>query len=132
MLCRTCRLPTAAVHHLDHGAKPKLGNAEALSVERRKIEELRACTQSDKVSGLLTELQPGANRTDVGDAIAVLFDLFGQERLMWGSDWPILTHVGEHLRWFEPVQHEFAGICSHALNSEMGENALRIYRRRLR
>jgi L-fuconolactonase len=116
---------------LDHGAKPKLGNGEAMAAWTRDIGELaQAPNVVCKVSGLLTELPSGGSRDDVIDAIHVLFDRFGPNRLLWGSDWPVLTLAGDYHDWFELAREVLAARQSSAVRAVMGDNALRIYRPR--
>jgi L-fuconolactonase len=118
---------------LDHAAKPRLGDADAMAAWARGIETLAALPNvTCKVSGLLTELQPGGTRDDVARAIGVLFDLFGASRLLWGSDWPVLTLAGDYQDWFELAREAIAAKDSSAVRAVMGENALRIYRPRRR
>ena len=120
---------------LDHAAKPRLGDADAMATWARGIEALAALPNvSCKISGLLTEVQPGGSKDDVARAIGVLFDLFGPQRLLWGSDWPVLTlsrcfaGAGDYTGWFELAREAIAAKDSGAVRAVMGGNALRIYR----
>ena len=80
---------------LDHGAKPKLGDAAAVAAWRADMAKLaRRPNVTCKLSGLLTELPPGGEAAQVRQAADILFDLFGAQRLIWGSDWPVLTLQG--------------------------------------
>ena len=116
---------------LDHGAKPRLGDADAMAIWRRGIAELAACPNvACKVSGLLTELQPGAGEGDVMAAVAHLFDAFGPDRLIWGSDWPVLTLAGDYQGWFDLARAAIAAKSPQSVPAVMGENALRVYRPR--
>jgi len=60
---------------------------------------------SCKLSGLLGEAPPAASRSvaEGVDALRPVWDAllqwFGPERLMWGSDWPVLTLVADYARW---------------------------------
>jgi L-fuconolactonase len=118
---------------LDHAAKPPLGDADAMAAWARGIEALAALPNvTCKVSGLLNGLQPGGTRDDVARTIGVLFDLFGAQRLLWGSDWPVLTLVGDYQDWFELAREAIAAKDSSAVRAVMGDNALRIYRPRRR
>jgi L-fuconolactonase len=113
---------------LDHGAKPRLGDADAMLGWARDMERLAAQPNvACKVSGLLTEL-PHGTRDDVARAIGVLFDLFGPERLVWGSDWPVLTLAGDYRDWFELARDAIAAKDESAVPAVMGGNALRLYR----
>jgi len=114
---------------LDHAAKPKFGNADAMAKWARDLEKLAvAANVTCKVSGLLTELPPNGSKDDVARAIGVLFDLFGQDRLLWGSDWPVLIPAGDYTGWFELAREAIAAKQSSAVRAVMGGNALRIYR----
>lgn len=114
---------------LDHGAKPKLGSADAMMAWARGIEKLAAAPNvTCKISGLLTELPPAGSRDEVIQAIDVLFDLFGPGRLLWGSDWPVLTLAADYAAWFELARAAIAARSPDAVPAVMGDNALRVYR----
>lgn len=116
---------------LDHAAKPPLGEADGMAKWASEIETLAASPNIVcKVSGLLTELKPGGSRNDVARAIGVLFDLFGPGRLLWGSDWPVLTLAGDYRDWFELAREALAAKNPDSGHAVMGGNALRIYRPR--
>lgn len=114
---------------LDHGAKPKLGDGTAMTAWQSEMTKLAqrpniAC----KLSGLLTELSPGGSMAMVTAAMDILFDLFGKERLLWGSDWPVLTLAGDYQGWFVQARDAVAARQSDAVAAVMGANAARIYR----
>ena len=114
---------------LDHGAKPRLGDARAMLRWAKDMEALAALPNvACKVSGLLTELMPHGTRDDVSSAVGVLFDLFGPQRLVWGSDWPVLTLAGDYQDWFDLAREAIAAKQESALADVMGGNALRLYR----
>lgn len=116
---------------LDHAAKPRLGDADTMLRWARDIEKLAALPNvACKVSGLLTELTPNGTRDDVASAIGMLFDLFGPQRLVWGSDWPVLTLAGTYPGWFTLAQEAIAAKDEGALPAVMGGNAVRLYRPR--
>jgi len=94
---------------IDHAAKPPLSCAwdePPMQAWRRDMAALAAHPQvACKLSGLLTEMAP-ADRTScarilerlrpVADA---LLAWFGPRRLMWGSDWPVLTLAAGYDEW---------------------------------
>ena len=94
---------------IDHAAKPPLPidmDCDATVAWRRHMAELAALPQvSCKFSGLLTEMLPAAraSRTSATEALRPVWrDLlrwFGPARLMWGSDWPVLTLAGDYAAW---------------------------------
>lgn len=116
---------------LDHAAKPRLGEAEAMAKWRDEIAMLAAAANvTCKVSGLLTELRGTAGESDIRDAVGHLYDLFGPRRLIWGSDWPVLTLAGDYQRWFELAREAIAAREPSAVRGVMGDNALAVYRPR--
>ncbi len=115
---------------LDHGAKPKMGDAAAMAAWRAGIAKLaRHPNLTCKLSGLVTELPQGGGAAMVKEAANVLFSEFGPQRLIWGSDWPVLTSShfnGNYHAWHEEA---LALVAAHgATEAVMGGNAARIYR----
>lgn len=74
-----------------------------------------------KVSGLLTELPVEA----VPGAIEALLALFGAERLIWGSDWPVVTASSTYRQWLDLARGAVPVADRSAL---FGGNAARCYR----
>jgi L-fuconolactonase len=123
------RYPTLSIV-LDHGAKPKMGDAAAMAAWRAGIARLaRRPNLTCKLSGLLTELPPGGGAADVKEAADVLFAEFGPQRLLWGSDWPVLTvsrFNGNYAAWHAEA---LTLVAAHgATEAVMGGNAARIYK----
>jgi L-fuconolactonase len=106
---------------IDHAAKPE-GSADRLAAWRAAIAPLaRHPNVHVKLSGLLTEMPPGA----VGPTVETLLVLFGADRLLWGSDWPVLTAVADYRAWFDLAA---ALIPQADHNAVFGGNAARVYR----
>jgi L-fuconolactonase len=94
---------------VDHAAKPPLAsawNGEAMQAWRRDLAALAGLPNvCCKISGLLTELAPADRAapqraaTSLRPVIDALLDWFGPGRLMWGSDWPVLTLAGPYADW---------------------------------
>lgn len=113
---------------LDHAAKPPFGDREAMRAWGRDIAHVaRHGRLNCKISGLLTELPRGGNRRLVEDCIHRLLDLFGVERLLWGSDWPVLTLAGDYGTWKRLVTDVLASHPAPVFDAVMGGNARRIY-----
>jgi L-fuconolactonase len=81
-----------------------------------------------KLSGLLTELPEDSGTGEVTASICYLFQLFGPDRLVWGSDWPVLTLAGEYGSWIELCCDELERYGTAAKDAVMGGNARRIYK----
>lgn len=86
---------------IDHGAKPEIaeGRFDAWAGEMAAL--ARDTRAFCKLSGLLTEAGEGAGREALAPYAAHLVDRFGPARLVWGSDWPVLTLAASYDAWFE-------------------------------
>jgi L-fuconolactonase len=83
---------------IDHAAKPSIG------IDRAAWREAMAplATRPNvwcKLSGLMTELAPDGTADDLPPYIADVLALFGPERIVWGSDWPVLNLRGTYPAW---------------------------------
>lgn len=89
---------------IDHAAKPQWAT-ERFDVEHYKTQMAALAKQSNvycKISGLVTELAkpqiPHAENT-LKPLFAHLLDCFGVDRLMWGSDWPVVNLAMPYAHW---------------------------------
>ena len=57
-----------------------------------------------------------------------LLDGFGPRRLIWGSDWPVLTLAGGYGDWVRITGELLGGLGDAARAMVWGGNAERIYR----
>ena len=79
---------------IDHGAKPRIPLGE-IEPWQARLAELSLCPNVYcKLSGLRTEQAAGASRSELEPYMRVLMRSFG-DRLLWGSDWPVLLHSGD-------------------------------------
>ncbi len=107
---------------VDHGAKPVPGDLASWAEQMAMLARLPniAC----KLSGLLTELPPGAPAEEVRPIFDQLWNAFGAERLMWGSDWPVLRLAGDYDAWLAQCQRLVPATDQEAV---FRGNARRIY-----
>jgi L-fuconolactonase len=111
LLVRTRELPSAITvtrdfPHLrfvvDHIAKPPIASGEteewaAFMHEFAGLEHV-AC----KLSGMVTEARTGEwTVDDLLPYVSTVYEVFGPDRLMWGSDWPVCTLEAEYSRVLE-------------------------------
>lgn len=89
---------------IDHGAKPDIAGDSF----QPWADDIRALSRRPqvmcKLSGLLAEAGPGASATDLRPYAEHLLDCFGPGRLMWGSDWPVLTQIGDYGAWLDQAR----------------------------
>ena len=86
---------------VDHGAKPDIagGGSTGWAVD---LADLAACPNVFcKVSGLLTEARPDQGREDLRPYVETILAAFGPTRVMWGSDWPVVTTRAGYRDWWE-------------------------------
>jgi hypothetical protein len=82
-------------------------------------------TRSERRLGtLLTEAEDGGFEATRPYADAIL-TLFGPERVIWGSDWPVLTLAAAYPAWLAQCR-ALVPAAHHA--AVFGENAVRVYR----
>ena len=122
---------------IDHAAKPQLAqgwHADWSDGWKRCIAALARHPQvSCKFSGLLTEAAPAAlrtNRTRVDTIRPVwdhLLEHFGPQRLLWGSDWPVLTLAASYDDWVEASATLIDELPRDQRAQVWGRNAVRIY-----
>jgi L-fuconolactonase len=113
---------------IDHAAKPTIGN----EMSRSWRESLRALASYPnvvcKLSGLLTELAPATDVARVRDCAEIVLQLFGPGRVLWGSDWPVLTLASSYDQWYALTQRALNSLSEADRNAVTGGNAARIYR----
>lgn len=112
---------------IDHGAKPDLTSAD-LSAWRDGITALAARPNTAcKLSGLVTEAGPDWTDETLQPAIAHLLACFGPQRLLWGSDWPVVTLRATYPQWFGTAERLTAALSPEERAALFGGNAARIY-----
>jgi L-fuconolactonase len=112
---------------IDHGAKPLIaeGRVEPWAGHLRAIaRESRAVC---KLSGLVTEAAPGWTVETLRPYFDVLLDAFGPPRLMFGSDWPVLTDNGDYLGWVAAAETLTAGLSEVERGQVFGGTAAAFY-----
>jgi L-fuconolactonase len=113
---------------LDHIAKPpiKSGVTSPWSGHIRELAEAR--NVMCKVSGMITEADHGEWKAeDFAPFLHTVAEAFGEDRLMYGSDWPVCLLAGSYERVFGLVDGYFAGWPASARAKVFGTNAARFY-----
>ena len=83
-----------------------------------------------KLSGLLTELAPENLRDPLPvlqDITGQLLDWFGADRLIWGSDWPVLTLAASYEDWRELSESLLEPLSPDERAAILHGNAARFY-----
>lgn len=80
-----------------------------------------------KFSALITEANPNWTTEDLRPYAEHVITVFGAERVMWGSDWPVCRLAGEYADWRAAALDLTAG-CSDAEKAAIyGDTANRFY-----
>ena len=113
---------------IDHGAKPYIARGE---IEPWKS-EMRAIARDFpnvccKLSGLATEAAPDWTIENLKPYVEALIEAWGTSRLMWGSDWPVLTLAGDYIGWFRIAQTLTASLSRQERDQIFGGTASRFY-----
>jgi L-fuconolactonase len=84
---------------VDHGAKPDIASAQW----QPWADDLAALASAPQVvckwSGLWNEAAVQAPVSALAPCMRHVLDCFGPERVMWGSDWPVLERAGGYAAW---------------------------------
>jgi predicted TIM-barrel fold metal-dependent hydrolase len=114
---------------LDHCGKPAVRD-RLLDPWRADIADLADCANVwCKLSGLVTEASPPAWReSDLVPYASHVVEQFGTERVMYGSDWPVLTLAAGYAAWFGFVEWFTRGWSEAERRGFYRGNAMRAYR----
>jgi L-fuconolactonase len=113
---------------IDHAGKPPVASGE-LSPWREEMNRLAALQQVHcKLSGLVTEAAPGWTAGALKPYVAAILSAFGPERVMWGSDWPVLDLASSYDEWVALSDALLAGLNQHERRRVYGLNAAAFYR----
>lgn len=114
---------------IDHGAKP---SAESAVAWAKGVSALALHTDPARVvcklSGLWTQVETGSDIQVLEPWVLHLMDCWGPERLLWGSDWPVLELAGTYEQWSQWSLSKLQSFTSQQVQAIMGGNARRIYR----
>jgi L-fuconolactonase len=114
---------------LDHIAKPDIA-AGVLDPWRQQLQQLAACPNvSCKISGVVTEAdQQRWTPQDIAPYVLHTLEVFGEDRVAFGSDWPVVLQAATYRRWVETLDELTTGISEEARRKLWAENAKRFYR----
>ena len=81
-----------------------------------------------KYSGLVTEVQGAVSRDALQPHVDVLLDLFTPARLIWGSDWPVVTTRTSYGEWLALSESLLTTLDEADRQAIYGGNAWTFYR----
>jgi L-fuconolactonase len=113
---------------VDHAAKPDIAAAAwqpwADAIARLADETQAVC----KLSGLLTEAGAAPAPQAARRWARHVLERFGAERVLWGSDWPVLELAASYSAWWDETRALLASLGAAERAAVLGGTARRTYR----
>ncbi|MEM1428075.1 MAG: amidohydrolase family protein [Pseudomonadota bacterium] len=112
---------------IDHISKPRIA-AGAFQDWATDIAAIaRETTAHVKLSGLVTEAGDDWTVEDLEPFAAHVLNVFGADRVLWGSDWPVCTLAATYDQWVAATQSLLAPLAPGEREAVLGRNAQRLY-----
>lgn len=112
---------------VDHAAKPHI-KVRSFDPWRAGMAEVASRPQVVcKLSGLVTEAAADWSEADLAPVADCLFGAFGPGRLLFGSDWPVVTLAADYARWVAAAEALCARFSATERAAIFGGNAARVY-----
>jgi L-fuconolactonase len=114
---------------LDHIGKPNI-RTHLLEPWREQLRELASYPNVIcKVSGLVVEADPERwTPEDLRPYLEHVFEVFGEDRVAFGGDWPVVLGAAPYRRWVETLDAFAAQLSPEGRRKLWAENARRFYR----
>jgi L-fuconolactonase len=112
---------------LDHCGKPRLATGDIATWQRDIALLAQHPNIVCKLSGVVTEATPDWQIADLRRAVDHVLACFGPQRMLWGSDWPVVNLAGGFARWLAATETLLADLSQHEKADIFGGNAARIY-----
>jgi L-fuconolactonase len=114
---------------LDHVAKPRIKEGVLSPWDERIRELAKRENVYCKVSGMVTEADwDGWSVEQLKPYVDVVLAAFGPSRLMFGSDWPVLTLASDYQTWVHTVQSLIADLSTDERDRILAGTAREAYR----
>lgn len=113
---------------IDHAAKPDVARGQLDPWREHLLSLARLPNVFCKLSGLVTEAAAEWQIADLAPYCAHLLECFGPQRLMWGSDWPVVELRADYSRWLEAARALTAHLEPRDAAAVFQDTARRFYR----
>ena len=113
---------------IDHIAKPPIASGK-IEDWAALMEPFRNLTNvSCKLSGMITEAGwTNWTPSDLKPYVAYAIDIFGADRVMYGSDWPVCLLAGAYGAVKTALEEALPPVSSEEWANIFGGNAIRVY-----
>lgn len=113
---------------LDHMGKPDIAGGKTGDWGKTIAEIAQFPQVFCKVSGFTTQADwKNWQTADVEPFVKYILAIFGPDRLMFGSDWPICQLAGGYQRVWKSIKEVIADLNENDGHKIFGENAVRFY-----
>jgi L-fuconolactonase len=112
---------------IDHGAKPDIAGGVMQPWAADMAALAARQNVSCKLSGLVTEAGADWDEARLKPYVDHLIAIFGPGRLIFGTDWPVVTLAASHARWVDAAEALTAHLPGDNRAAIFGGNAQRIY-----
>ena len=118
---------------LDHGGKPHIasgrrGGWAGVSAWSDSLGALAAHPRVFcKLSGLAGEAGPDWRTDDLRPYAETILDRFGPDRVLWGSDWPLVERAGGYDAWMRTTEELLATLDDDQRAAVLGGTAANVY-----
>jgi L-fuconolactonase len=113
---------------LDHIAKPRIATGEIQDWASNMREIAQYQNLFVKLSGMVTEADHLHWTTQMLEPYwNVVSEAFGPDRILYGSDWPVIRLASDYARWVETVRRWLEVYSSSDQEKVWGGNARRVY-----
>jgi L-fuconolactonase len=113
---------------IDHGSKPDIARGDYDDWAQDMAALARDTTALVKLSGLVTEAGPGWQVDDLRPYVDHLLETFGAGRMIFGSDWPVVTLASNYQRWVDAAEELTQACAAGERLAIFGGNAIDFYR----
>ena len=116
---------------IDHGAKPPIADGWAsASLDAWRIDIAALAKRPNtlcKLSGLVTEAGAAWTVQQLHPVVDHLLQCFGSDRLLWGSDWPVVNLASDYASWIDASDRLLSALSEDERAAVFGGNATRVY-----
>lgn len=112
---------------LDHCGNPKIAEAEWESWTTRLERVAELPNVVCKVSGILANVDPSWTVDTVRPYVEFVIEKFGWDRVIWGSDHPVVTLFADLTKWVNATKQIVSGASQSEQEKLFWGNAERVY-----
>jgi L-fuconolactonase len=113
---------------IDHCGKPAPGEGSFVLWSESMRSLAKHTSAYCKLSGLVTQFDPPLTPDVLGPYVSRIVEYFGPERMIWGSDWPVLTVRSSYRDWLDLSVKLVRAHAPQAIATIFADNARRLYR----